>query len=80
MNIRMTLQDMENQRPFEDNTSILMMSDYQKLEKVFRKFSVGAALKETNGNQLQAAKLIGINRNTFKSWMKEFNIETPKNL
>ncbi len=31
-------------------------------------------LKETNGNQTQAAKILGINRNTLRKKIQEYNL------
>jgi nitrogen regulation protein NR(I) len=45
------------------------------LEKV-EKFLVRKALVETKGNQVQAAKLLGISRNTLRSRMEKYNLLT----
>jgi DNA-binding protein Fis len=36
---------------------------------------ISLVLKETNGNQLKTAKVLGINRNTLRSKIKEYNIK-----
>ncbi len=45
------------------------------LEKI-EKFLVQKALSETRGNQVQAAKLLGISRNTLRSRMEKYNLTT----
>jgi Fis family transcriptional regulator, factor for inversion stimulation protein len=35
-------------------------------------------LKETNGNQTQAAAILGINRNTLRKKITEYQIQCPK--
>ena len=35
-------------------------------------------LKETNGNQTHAANILGINRNTLRKKINEYNIKCPK--
>ncbi|MCA9472903.1 MAG: hypothetical protein MRJ96_05730 [Nitrospirales bacterium] len=36
------------------------------------------ALQETSGNQMQAARLLGVNRNTLRKKIKEFNISVDR--
>jgi DNA-binding protein Fis len=36
---------------------------------------ISIVLKETNGNQLKAAKTLGINRNTLRTKIKEYKIK-----
>ncbi len=36
------------------------------------------ALHETNGNQIQAAKLLGMNRNTLRKKITEYHISVPR--
>lgn len=45
------------------------------LEKMEREF-IRKALEETKGNQSQAARLLGINRNTLRNKIKAYGIET----
>jgi two-component system response regulator AtoC len=45
------------------------------LEKV-EKFLIQKALSETQGNQVQAAKLLGISRNTLRSRIEKYNLPT----
>lgn len=47
------------------------------LEKVERPL-IEAALERTFGNQLKAAKLLGINRNTLRAKIKRLGIEVKK--
>lgn len=48
---------------------------YDKIVGLAEKAAVKIALEKTNGNQLQAADLLGINRNTLHSKMKKFKIK-----
>jgi len=45
------------------------------LEKI-EKFLVQKALAETGGNQVQAAKLLGVSRNTLRSRIEKYNLTT----
>ena len=47
---------------------------YDKIVGLAEKAAVKIALEKTSGNQLQAAKLLGINRNTLHSKVKKFKI------
>lgn len=39
---------------------------------------IAHALKETNGNQIQAAQLLGMNRNTLRKKITEFRIPVKR--
>ena len=47
------------------------------LEKI-EKFLVQKALTETKGNQVQAAKLLGISRNTLRNRIDKYNLSSQK--
>lgn len=51
---------------------------YSLLIQEFEKPLITLALKETNGNQIQAALLLGMNRNTLRKKIKELKISVPK--
>ncbi len=51
---------------------------YSLLIQEFEKPLITLALKETNGNQIQAALLLGINRNTLRKKIKELKISIMK--
>lgn len=52
---------------------------YSLLIREFEKPLITLALKETKGNQIQAAQLLGMNRNTLRKKMKELKISVIKN-
>jgi two-component system nitrogen regulation response regulator GlnG len=52
---------------------------YSLLIREFEKPLITLALKETKGNQIQAAQLLGVNRNTLRKKMKELKISVIKN-
>ncbi len=52
---------------------------YSLLIREFEKPILTLALRETKGNQIQAAQLLGINRNTLRKKLKELSISTEKN-
>lgn len=47
---------------------------YGLLLQEFEKPLISLALKETNGNQIQAAQLLGMNRNTLRKKIKDLKI------
>lgn len=51
---------------------------YSLLIREFEKPLITLALKETEGNQIQAAQLLGMNRNTLRKKMKELKISVVK--
>lgn len=51
---------------------------YSLLIQEFEKPLITLALKETNGNQIQAALLLGMNRNTLRKKIKELKISITK--
>jgi len=49
---------------------------YNLLMPLFEKPLIALALKETGGNQSEAAQLLGIHRNTLRRKVKELQIES----
>ncbi|HXW69006.1 MAG TPA: helix-turn-helix domain-containing protein, partial [Dissulfurispiraceae bacterium] len=47
---------------------------YETIIAEVDKALLGLALKETGGNQVKAAKALGINRNTLNKKMKEYKL------
>ncbi|MBI1819965.1 MAG: hypothetical protein HYR81_06530 [Nitrospirae bacterium] len=47
---------------------------YDTLLKEFERPLITLALKETNGNQIQAAEILGLNRNTLRKKIQELKI------
>ena len=54
------------------------MGLYEKMVSETEKAAIGAALEKTKGNQIKAAELLGINRNTLKAKMKKYKIGVAK--
>lgn len=55
-----------------------MKNLYGLLIQEFEKPLISLALKETDGNQIQAAQLLGMNRNTLRKKIKELKITVEK--
>ncbi|MEL6239073.1 MAG: helix-turn-helix domain-containing protein, partial [Pseudomonadota bacterium] len=51
---------------------------YQRALAAFEKPLIEHALGETRGNQLRAAKLLGINRNTLRKRIVELGVEPDR--
>ncbi len=51
---------------------------YYTLLREIEKPLITMVLKETNGNQLEAAHILGLNRNTLRKKIKELNISLDK--
>lgn len=49
---------------------------YKFLLGIMEKSLIESVLRQTEGNQLKAAKVLGINRNTLHSKIKSLNIDT----
>ena len=49
---------------------------FERVTSEFEKPMIIKTLNHFNGNQIKAAKLLGINRNTLRSKIKKFNIDT----
>lgn len=51
---------------------------YPMLMQAVERPLIELALRETDGNQMQAARLLGMNRNTLKKKIVEFQIDVPR--
>ena len=49
---------------------------HSNLVDKIEKFLIQKALAETNGNQVQAAKLLGISRNTLRTRIDKYNLSS----
>lgn len=65
----------EQLEKMDDNTHNLYAQMIAMLEKPL----LQAVLKKTGGNQIQASKILGINRNTLHKKMMELHLESLKN-
>lgn len=59
----------------KDLTTISNCNLYNTVLSEAEKALISIVLKETNGNQLKTAKVLGINRNTLRSKIKEYKIK-----
>ncbi|MBA4372210.1 MAG: two-component system response regulator [Thermodesulfovibrio sp.] len=62
-------------RYLKDMTKITNFNLYETVISEVEKALMGIVLKETGGNQVQTAKILGINRNTLRSKIKEYKIK-----
>lgn len=51
---------------------------YQRMLAMLEVPLLEEALRATGGNQLQAARLLGLNRNTLHKKMKQYGLHTPR--
>jgi two-component system nitrogen regulation response regulator GlnG len=63
-------------RYLKDMTKITNFNLYETVISEVEKALMSIVLKETGGNQVQTAKILGINRNTLRSKIKEYKIKT----
>lgn len=48
---------------------------YGRVIKEVERVAFTVTLKHTNGNQIQASKILGINRNTLRKKLQELNVK-----
>lgn len=63
-------------RYLKDMTKITNFNLYETVISEVEKALISIVMKETGGNQVQTAKILGINRNTLRSKIKEYKIKT----
>jgi two-component system, NtrC family, nitrogen regulation response regulator GlnG len=61
-------------RYLKDMTKAVNCNLYNTVLSEVEKALIDIVLKETNGNQLKTAKILGINRNTLRTKIKEYRI------
>ena len=54
------------------------MGLYDKMVSETERAAITVALEKTKGNQIKAAKILGINRNTLKSKMEKYKVGVSK--
>ena len=59
---------------FKDQKGVLYKTILEKVEKRL----IEHVLERTEGNQLKAAKILGINRNTMRSKIKKLSIDVKQ--
>ncbi len=62
-------------RYLKDMTKITNVNLYDTVLSEVEKALISIALKETGGNQLKSARLLGINRNTLRNKIREYKIK-----
>ena len=62
-------------RYLKDMAKITNLNLYDTVLSEVEKALIAIVLKETNGNQLKTARLLGINRNTLRTKIKEYKIK-----
>ncbi len=78
---------MEKKTPMLEAIEILEETFYNSKDGELYRFILGAieqpliekVLEKTGGNQVQAARILGINRNTLRSKIKRLGIKIKKN-
>ena len=63
------------QRYLKDMTKVTNFNLYDTVLSEVEKALITIVLRETNGNQLKTAKVLGINRNTLRTKIKEYKIK-----
>ncbi len=62
-------------RYLKDMTKVANFNLYDTVLSEVEKALISIVLRETNGNQLKTAKVLGINRNTLRTKIKEYKIK-----
>ncbi len=63
-------------RYLKDMTKVTNFNLYETVISEVEKALIAIVLKETGSNQVQTAKILGINRNTLRTKIKEYKIKT----
>ncbi|NOX97379.1 MAG: sigma-54-dependent Fis family transcriptional regulator [Nitrospirae bacterium] len=80
---------MEEEKGVKKGLEDLLNEVYREIKKVsqghnimsfIEKALIARALRETKGNQIQAAKILGINRNTLRKRMEKFGLKKEVNI
>jgi len=61
-------------RYLKDMTRVTNFNLHDTILSEVEKALISIVLRETNGNQLKTARLLGINRNTLRAKIKEYKI------
>ncbi|MFZ6017624.1 MAG: helix-turn-helix domain-containing protein [Nitrospirota bacterium] len=74
LSIKEFLEDKLN-RYLKEMTRLESCNLYDTVLSEVEKALIAIVLKETKGNQLRAAKTLGVNRNTLRAKIKEYKIK-----